>query len=596
MKNIYPILFFCLCGISICISCKKQVSHGPPNVIVVITDDQGYGDLSAHGNPWLKTPNLDILHGESLRLTNFHVGTTCAPSRSSVMTGKYCNNAGAWHTIQGRQMVWADERMISENFQQAGYTTGMFGKWHLGDNYPYRPQDRGFQEVLMHGGGGVGQTPDYWNNDYFDDTYFRNGEPEKHEGYCTDVWFREAMSFIEANKDGPFFCYLATNAPHGPFHVDTAYSKVYEQMDGVVNANFFGMIANIDENIGLLREKLTKLNIADNTIFVFLTDNGTAAGCNLKDGFVSEGYNAGMRGKKGSEYEGGHRVPCFIHWKNGNLNIGRDIDELTGAIDLGPTLLELCGISPDPEQEFDGISLKPLIDQSGEWGDRILFADTQREDSLIKYRRFCVMNGDWRLVNGELYNLRQDPEQKNNLAGEHSFMAANLMAAYENWWAHVSRRKDEYCYVPLGSQAGPQGFTHHDLHPETEGYPAWHQAHIRSAKMLQGFWAVEVQESGEYRFELQRWPKEANLEILSSAPEGDMIPQGLAFKQGTPIDIVKAHLEIGEQKMETTVSEGDKAAVFTLSLDPGTYELRAEFEYADGQENGAYYVYAEKGK
>lgn len=591
LNHFYCIFFL---GIICLTGCQPDPQKAEqPNVIILITDDQGYGDLSCHGNPWLKTPNLDQLHGESVRLTDFHVGTTCAPSRSSVMTGKYCNNAGAWHTVMGRQMVWAEETMISENFQQAGYSTGMFGKWHLGDNYPYRPQDRGFDEVFMHGGGGVGQTPDYWNNDYFSDTYFRNGVPEKKEGYCTDVWFEAAMEFIEENKEGPFFCYLATNAPHGPFYVDTAYSKPYEQED-IVNAEFFGMIANIDENVGKLRKRLSDLNIADNTIFVFLTDNGTAAGCNLTDDFVSKGYNAGMRGKKGSEYEGGHRVPCFIHWKNGEISMGRDITQLAGAIDLGPTLLELCGISPKEGQEFDGISLKPLLANTGEWGDRLLFADTQRQDTLEKYRRYCVMNGNWRLVNDELYNLSQDPEQRNNLAGEHTFMVANLKAAYETWWKRVSARKDDYCFVPFGSQAGPQVLTQHDLHPESKGFPAWHQGHVRRGTNLQGYWAVKVEEAGTYAFDFRRWPKESGLKLHDTAPEGDRIPQEVAFKEGVSLEIVKAGISIGDTSQSQDINQGDDSAQFSVSLEPGTYELRGEFIYADGQKNSPYYVYVEK--
>jgi arylsulfatase A-like enzyme len=182
-----------------------------PNVVLVMTDDQGYGDLACHGNSIIKTPNLDALHAQSTRLTNFHVGPTCSPTRASLMTGRYCNRTGVWHTVMGRSLLRKDEVTMADVFRAGGYKTGIFGKWHLGDNYPFRPQDRGFDEVLIHKGGGIGNTQDYWGNDYFDDTYFRNGRPERFEGYCTDVWFTEAIKFIEANKDRPFFCYLPTN-------------------------------------------------------------------------------------------------------------------------------------------------------------------------------------------------------------------------------------------------------------------------------------------------------------------------------------------------------------------------------------------------
>ncbi|MYE89674.1 sulfatase-like hydrolase/transferase, partial [Candidatus Poribacteria bacterium] len=198
-----------------------------PNLVFVITDDQGYGDFSCHGNPIIETPNLDAMHSESLRLTNLHVGPTCAPTRAGIMTGRYCNCTGVWHTIGGRSLLRNDERTMADIFRANDYKTGMFGKWHLGDNYPYRPHDRGFEEALYHGGGGISQTPDHWGNDYFDDTYARNGVKEPFEGYCTDVWFDQAMQFIERNRENPFFCYLPTNAPHSPYHVPNGYGEPY---------------------------------------------------------------------------------------------------------------------------------------------------------------------------------------------------------------------------------------------------------------------------------------------------------------------------------------------------------------------------------
>ena len=221
----------------------------------------------------------------------------------------------------------------------------IFGKWHLGDNYPFRPQDRGFTEALVLKGGGVGQSPDYWNNDYFSDTYFRNGKPEKFDGYCTDVWFNEAMKFIKAKKDKPFFCYLSLNAPHGPYYVPEAYSKPYKGNTNIANPNFYGMITNIDDNIGKLRAGLKQMGIDDNTILVFMTDNGSAAGATFnKDGSVKAGYNAGMRGMKGSPYEGGHRVPFFINWPEGGINQHVEINNITGYADFMPTILDLCNI------------------------------------------------------------------------------------------------------------------------------------------------------------------------------------------------------------------------------------------------------------
>ena len=295
------------------------------------------------------------LYGQSVRLTDFHVGPTCAPTRAALMTGRYCNRTGVWHTVMGRSLLRRDEVTMADVFAAGGYRTGIFGKWHLGDNYPFRPQDRGFQEVLVHGGGGVGQTPDYWGNDYFDDTYWHNGKPEKQAGYCTDVWFDGALRFIEANRDRPFFAYIATNAPHSPFNVAEQYSGPY-MGKSVPNANFYGMIANIDENMGRLLGKLKALGLEENTILIFMTDNGTAAGFQ-----AGKGFNAGMRGTKGSEYDGGHRVPCFLRWPAGGLGGGKDVSRLTAHIDLLPTLIELCGLPQPAGVKFDGASLAPLL-------------------------------------------------------------------------------------------------------------------------------------------------------------------------------------------------------------------------------------------
>jgi arylsulfatase A-like enzyme len=201
--------------------------HSRPNIVFVITDDQGYGDLGCHGNPVIQTPNIDALYRESVRLTDFHVGPTCAPTRAGLLTGHFHNSTGVWHTIGGRSLLRRDEWSLATAFSEGGYATGLFGKWHLGDNAPYRPQDRGFQTVVAHGGGGVGQTPDYWGNSYQDDTYAVNGEWTPFEGYCTDIWFNEALTFIDANRDRPFFCYISTNAPHSPYIVDEAYSERY---------------------------------------------------------------------------------------------------------------------------------------------------------------------------------------------------------------------------------------------------------------------------------------------------------------------------------------------------------------------------------
>ncbi len=368
----------------------------PPNVILIITDDQGYGDLACHGNPIVKTPNLDKLHAESIRLTNFHVDPTCSPTRSALMTGRYSSRVGVWHTVMGRSLLRKDEVTMANLFAANSYQTGMFGKWHLGDNYPYRPQDRGFREVLTHGGGAISNTPDWWGNNYFDDTLRHNGAWEKQKGYCTDVFFAAATRFIEQNKDRPFFAYIPTNAPHAPYNVPEKFSKPYVDK-GVPQprANFYGMITCIDENVGRLMAMLKERGLEQNTIVIYMTDNGSAIPVNEKTG---DGFSAGMRAFKGSEYDGGHRVPCFIRWP-GTLTGGRDVSKVTAHIDLLPTLIDLCSLKKPDKVEFDGKSLRQLLaNDKPDWPERTLFVHSQRIDHPEKWRKSALscMTDRWR--------------------------------------------------------------------------------------------------------------------------------------------------------------------------------------------------------
>jgi arylsulfatase A-like enzyme len=447
-----------------------------PNVILIITDDQGYGDLSCLGNPILRTPALDRLHAESVRFTDFHVGPTCAPTRASLMTGHWANRTGVWHTILGRSLLRPDTPTVAELFTTAGYATGLFGKWHLGDNFPFRPEDRGFQEVVRHGAGGVGQTPDGWDNAYFDDRYYHNGVLRLFEGYCTDVFFGEAQRFMAASAAAgqPFFAYISTNAPHAPFHCPEEFVAPYRGRGLTPEEEvFLGMIANIDANVATLRAWLEEAGLADNTILIFMTDNGTATGERI--------YNAGMRGKKGSPYDGGHRVPFFLHWPDGGLHEGRDVDSLAGGVDFLPTLVELCGLTTPSGYRADGRSLVPLLfNLPLPWPDRVLITDSQRVVDPIKWRQSSVMTGDWRLVNGtELYAIKADPGQVKDLATTRPEVVARLRAAYEAWWAELEPTFADTVRIVVGHPEAPVvDLTAHDW--LTDGtYPPWNQMMVR---------------------------------------------------------------------------------------------------------------------
>lgn len=581
--------------ISICLSCNTSVN---PNIILIMTDDQGYGDLSSHGNPWIKTPEMDKLRDQSVRLTDFHVGTTCAPTRSGLMTGRNCNEVGVWHTIIGRNFLRQGEVTIADMLKENGYATGMFGKWHLGDNFPYRPQDRGFDEVVYHGGGGVGQTPDYWNNDYFDDTYFRNGTPEKFEGYCTDVWFEEAAKFIESKKDQPFFCYIATNAPHGPFHVPQKYLDMYLGVDDIPNPNFYGMITNVDDNLGALRKKLADWQLDKNTILVFMTDNGSSAGIELdKSGFpTGKGFNAGMRGKKGSAYEGGHRVPFFIHWPEGNLDAGKDISYVTSYTDVVPTLLELSGISVTPSLPFEGQSLASLLRSTDSpWKSRTIFTDTQRKEFLEKWKDASIMTDEYRLIKGvELYDHIADPGQATDISAQHPEIVDAMRKDYEIWWDRVSQRSDEINPIPVGFDQHTITLTCHDIHSDDGKLPAWNQTQVRMNQNPNGFWIIDVKEKGTYSIALHRYPKESGAGFRTVVPFGDEIDGGNPYPEGTPINVTNAKLKIGEREETLPVNGDDLNAVFNFELELGEQELKSTLIDEKGMEVGAYYVYVQK--
>jgi len=562
-----------------------------PNVVLVITDDQGYGDLGCHGNPIIKTSNIDRLHSESVRFTNFHVGPTCAPTRAGLMTGHYCNCTGVWHTIGGRSLLRQDEVTMADVFKANGYRTGMFGKWHLGDNYPFRPHDRGFEVALFHGGGGVSQTPDYWGNDYFDDTYFRNGEPESFDGYCTDVWFSEAIKFIESNKDRPFFCYVSTNAPHAPYNVDNSYSDQYRGKVPDYSANFYGMITNIDENVGILREKLSELGIEDDTILIWMTDNGSSAGAALDQyGFVRDGYNAGMRGMKGWEYDGGHRTPFFMHWAGGELSQGRDIDQISANIDVLPTLIDLCALKTHDHTNFNGTSLKPLLyNQIEEWDNRVIVTDSQRVEYPIKWRKSAVMTNHWRLINGvELYDILADPEQRKDVAEHYSGVVQELRKHYEAWWELVSATFDKDCPIVIGSEHEKVArITTHDWHGEE---CAWNQGQIREGLACNGYWVIEVAKDGEYSFELRRWPKEEDKAMTDGIP-GEITDW---YHGGNALNIHTARIKVGDQEQTKVIDPKAKGVSFLFNLKAGVTSFQTFFTNSDGLELGAYYVYVQK--
>lgn len=569
-----------------------------PNIVLVITDDQGYGDLACYGNPVIKTPNIDKLASESSQLSNYHVAPTCSPTRAALQSGHWTDRAGAWHTIMGRSMLRAEETTLGQLMKNNGYVTGMFGKWHLGDNYPYRPEDRGYDEVYRHGGGGVGQTPDLWDNAYFDGQYFHNGKIAPAQGFCTDVFFRQANQFIRdsVKNNTPFFAYISTNAPHGPLHCPQNYMDMYAGQKADIAA-FFGMITNIDDNVGNTRKLLDELGIAENTIFIFTTDNGTATGGSI--------FNAGMRGKKGSEYDGGHRVPLMCYWPAAGMNKQYVNDRLTHAVDIAPTLLDMTGGSAPDNYKFDGKSIRALLDPAvdADWEDRYLVTDSQRVRDPRKWKQTAVMSQQWRLINGkELYDIQKDPGQKNNIAKDYPDVVAKMSAFYDKWWAELEPTFAKPTEIYLGHpDALEASLTAHDW--IQTALPPWNQGHIRdgdgyNAKKQhakhEGHWAVKVIRNGTYQVSLRRWPEEADQSILTDLPPGSNVPgasRAMRARPGVALPIASAILRIDGKDLESKPVASDAHEVtFTTKLQAGSHQLSPLFVMEDGNELGAYYV------
>ena len=443
---------------------KSDKEYGKrPNVILILTDDQGFGDTGIHGNTQIKTPNIDRLAKEGNEFTRFYVEPVCAPTRSSLMTGRYYYRTGILNTSRGGAKMAGNEITLAEILQQNGYRTGIFGKWHLGDNYPMRPQDQGFDETLVHRGGGIGQTPDQPNS-YFDPLLWKNGKNIKGKGYCADIFFDAAMEFIEKSKSDPFFIYLPTNTPHFPIEVEDKYSKPYlEKGIEKEDAEIYGMIKNIDMNMGRLFKFLKTQDKDDNTVIIYISDNGPN----------SDRYNAGLRRRKSSNYEGGIRAISYIRWGE-KLKAGRKIDSIAAHIDILPTVLDICGVNKPDHLRLDGKSLLPLLENKIDpdfWPERTLFIQCHRGLTPKRYQNCAVVTQRFKMVGYpgtfsnellqtsestpklELYDLENDMGETTDIAHERPAVLSRLRKEYDAWFDDVkASRKFNPGIIHLGTE------------------------------------------------------------------------------------------------------------------------------------------------
>ncbi|NND98929.1 MAG: arylsulfatase [Pirellulaceae bacterium] len=435
----------------------QELAGARPNILLVMTDDQGMGDLSCMGNELLRTPNLDRFYSLSTRFTDFHVSPTCAPTRSAIFSGRHEFRNGVTHTIKERERMALSTTTFADLLHKAGYETGIFGKWHLGDEDEYQPYNRGFSEVFIHGAGGIGQAfqgscADFPPNRvkdtrYFDNVILHNDTIVQTKGFCTDVFFQAALGWIEQKQmqNTPYFAYITTNAPHGPMLAPEKYKKRFRDLGWDANTQGrYGMIENIDDNFGLLMQKLDDWNAWDNTLVIFMTDNGQAGRTGKLNGKKVDLFTAGFKTGKGSPYEGGTHVPAFWRWK-GKLGEGVDIPALTAHIDLYKTFCDLAGVEiPSDIQSIDGRTLLPLLkDPNAPWPDRNLFVHQGRwakganpDDS--KFKNCAVRSQRWRLVNNkELFDISVDPYETTNVIDDHQQVVDQMRRAYDQWWAET---------------------------------------------------------------------------------------------------------------------------------------------------------------
>lgn len=617
----------CIAGISVLLlfllstlsRATAAASSTRPNVIVVITDDQGYGELSCHGNPVLRTPHLDRLHAESIRFTDFHVAPMCTPTRGQLLTGLDAFRNGAMNVSSGRTMIRRGIPTMADLFRSAGYATGMFGKWHLGDTYPYRPQDRGFQESLWFPSSHIGSVPDAWENDYFDDLYRHNGRPRALKGYTTDVLFKEALRWMKAEAEAgrSFFCYLATAAPHQPHFVPERYRAPAREAIAAARATFSGyrpdarlwngrkledelvsylaMIANADENIGRLESFLGEAGLRDNTLLVFMSDNGSTFGPRY--------FNAGMKGGKVTLWEGGHRVPCFVRWPRGGFRPPGDVGGLVQAQDWLPTLVELCGLPKTPGMRFDGMSLASVLRGREKVPDeRMLVINYSRMPnqalrtapgaaSVPRREGAAVLWKQWRLLeDSSLYHLANDPLQERDVLSENPKVTEAMRRHLDAWWKGLGAGV---------ASLEPSVIGHDRENPVTLTACEWtdvfldQQEQVRRGARKNGVWQVEVAQAGDYAFTLSRWPYASGLCVGEGVGEtrvnDGVLPSGGAWP------VVAAHLRVAGQERRASVAKHQWGVRFALPLAAGRTTLEASWLDAAGSEiAGAYYVRVER--
>lgn len=506
---------------------RAQAQARRPNVLLIVADDQGYGDVSSHGNQFLKTPNLDKLARDGVELTRFHACPVCAPTRSSLMTGRYHLRSNVHGVTAGREMMSLNETTIADKMRAGGYRTALFGKWHLGMHYPYVPHARGFEEF-------VGFRTGHFI-DYFDPLLEHNGQPLQEKGYITEILTDHAIRYIEDRQKEPFFVYLAYNVPHMPYMVPQRYWDEYSKMDiPKPTAAAYALTACMDDNIGRLLNRLAALGLEKDTVVLFLSDNGPNG----------QRFNCGLHGTKGSVYEGGTREPFFARWP-GHFKGGVKVDRIASVIDLHPTILDLCGVANTTGLPLDGRSLKPLLTGSGaEWPERALFTHGERSANPSSMFPGAIRTQNFNLVNGtELYHVAEDPGERTDVAAKFPEEAKRLRAAYEKWFQDVLPPGGfKRLPLPIGyaqenpaSLPAPEAYLSPGLAYWGEHGYAWDWVTKWTSLEQSVYWNVDVHEAGEYEIALEYLCPEGSTGAEVEVSAGTSAVRG-TIKESTPME------------------------------------------------------------
>jgi arylsulfatase A-like enzyme/nitrogen fixation protein len=536
------------------LSCSQNLSAEGPNVLLILTDNQGYHELGCHGHEVVKTPHIDRLASQSIDFTNFHAPSFCSPSRALLMTGRRPLRYGVHNTIGGVSILHKEEKTLANYLKEAGYLTAIFGKWHLGMSYPYAARYRGFDECFVHGGGGIGQLEDAYGNKHINARYWHNGNlQEASNGYSTDILFGRAMSFIDEHVKSkpkkPFFCFISTPATHGPYQAHPEVETRLKKRGVNENVELSSMIENIDDNVGRILQQIDDLGLRNNTLVILTSDQGQRSRGAPKN---SAEHPPSLPSDEKSQVFYMLRYPPLI--KN-----PRSTDVLTGMVDVFPTVLDLCGL-PLPEN-IDGRSQRPILNGAERWeDDRIMIFQCPRNRNRTKWKNVGLKTQNFRMTDNRKL-LTADREQK--IVTDHPEQSKRMITAYESYWNSLPPEADLLSRHLLGGE--PTRLCAMDCY---KGHGPWKSKDLEQKKST-GTWAVEVIKAGTYRFELRHYPREADL----------------------PIKAVEAELKVGETTANKKISENYTAAILEVDLQPGQYDMEGLFISSENRRWGSYFAY-----